>query len=89
MVREWVWSAAGDFHRVDQHRPDGLAAHGVGVGADRNQVLEDATQVAGDGDLVHRVHDASALDPEAGGTTRVVAGHRVHALPHQFDHEQT
>ena len=74
--------------RLDQHRADRLAALGVDVGADGHDVLEHVAQVAGDGDLVDRVDDAPALDPEAGGAARVVAGDVVDALPHQLGDEQ-
>ena len=45
-------------------------------------------EVAGDGDLVHRISDAAVLHPEAAGAARVVARHVVHALAHELDHEQ-
>ncbi len=39
---------------------------------------------ARDRDLVDRMHDLAALDPEPRGAARVVAGHDVHALPEQL-----
>ena len=45
-------------------------------------------QVAGDGDLLHRVADLAALDPVAGGAARVVAGDQVDALAEQLGHQQ-
>ena len=59
------------------------------VGADRGDPREHLLQVAGDRDFLDRIADLSALDPEAAGTARVVAGHVVDALPDQLGHQQT
>ena len=45
-------------------------------------------QVAGDRDLLDRIRDLAVLDPEAGGAARVVAGHRVDALPELLGDEE-
>ncbi len=41
-------------------------------------------KIARDRDLVHRMHDLAALDPEACGAARVVARDDVHSLPEQL-----
>src|SRR5215468_10726543 len=68
-----------------------LHAHGRGIGAvaerevvGRRQRAEHIEQVAGDGDLAHRIGEFAALDPEAGGAAAVVAGHQVDAHADQI-----
>jgi len=41
-----------------------------------------------DRDLVHRMHQRAVLDPVTARAARVIAGDRIHALPHQLRHEQ-
>ncbi len=67
-------SGPGQLHARHQHRARGAAALVVGIGTHGDDVAQHLPQVAGDRHLVHGVHDAAALDPEAGGAARVVAG---------------
>ena len=60
------------------------AAH-VEVRSDGAHALVHLPQVAGNRDFVHRdTRICAAFHPEAGGAARIVAGHAVDALPHQF-----
>src|SRR5262249_31997612 len=72
----------GDGHALYQYRAALTGAAAYHVVTDRSDPLEHVLQVAGYGDLLHRVGDLPALHPESGGTARIVAGHRVDAVPH-------
>ena len=76
-----VISAIRSEPRVDR-------AAQVDVVTERGNAAEHLAQVPGDGDLVHRPRDFAILDPEAGGAARIVAGHRVDALPHHLGDQQ-
>src|SRR3569833_439091 len=81
-------SGSGDLHPADQDRAHRLGAVVVDIGAHGLDAAEHVLEVAGDRDLLHREGDLAVLHPEATGAARVVAGHVVHALPHQLDDEQ-
>src|SRR5688572_16868177 len=81
-------SVSRDGHVVDQDRAAGAAAAHQHVAADGADALEDVAQVAGDGDLLHRVADLAALDPVAGGAARIVSGDEVDAVAEQLGHQQ-
>ena len=63
-------AVTGDLHALNQHRAHGLAAVGVRVGTDADDLLEHLAEVAGDGDFLHRVLDDTVLDPVAGRAAR-------------------
>src|SRR5580765_6147853 len=81
-------SVSRDGHVVDQDRAAGTAAAHQHVAADRGHALEDVAQVAGDGDLLHRVADLAAFHPVAGGAARIVAGDEVDAVAEQLGDQQ-
>ena len=60
----------------------------VHVAADGFDRGEHLPQVPGDGDAVHRIGDLPAFHPEPRRAARVIAGDRVHALPHQLGDQQ-
>lgn len=61
-----------DRGRIDRRAELQVIAHHLDVG----EHLED---VGGDGDLLHGIGQLAVLDPDAGSTHRVVAGHGVEA----------
>jgi hypothetical protein len=75
-------------HAVDEDRADLLGAAHQHVVADLDDAAQHVLEVAGDGDLLHRVGDLAVLDPVAGSAARVVAGHVIHALAEQFGDQQ-
>src|SRR5687768_9169600 len=79
---------ARDGHPADQDRTGTDVRARIDIVADRLDRLEHRLEVAGDGDAVHRIGDRTALDPETGGTARVISGDRIHPLPHQFGDQQ-
>ena len=65
-------------------RPSSRTRRRIGAVAEfeivgRRQRAEHVEQMAGDGDLAHRIGALAVLDPEAGGAAAVVAGHHVDA----------
>jgi len=81
-------SLPGNRHLAEQHRAGADTAAHVTIVAERHDVPVHGPQIAGDGDLVHRIRDGAALHPEAARAARVVPGHPVHALPHQLGHQE-
>ena len=77
--------ASGDRHALDRHRR-GVGGIAVGeiVGGAQHAIHVD--QVAGDGDLAHRMAELALLDDEAGGAAAVVAGVHVDAVADQLGH---
>ena len=58
------------------------------VVADGDDVAEHVAQVAGDGDLFHRMLDPAFFHPETCCTARIVAGDVINTVAQQFGHEQ-
>src|SRR5579872_618798 len=54
--------------------------------ARKAQMPEHVLEIAGDGDLAHRISELAFFDPEAGGTPAVIAGDAIDAHPHEFGH---
>src|SRR6185436_18897918 len=61
----------------------------VDVVTQRGDVAVHVPQVAGDGDLVHRIGHRAVFDPVAGCAPRVVSGDAVDALPHELGDQQS
>src|SRR5450759_3375313 len=81
-------SVAGDGHAVDQDRAAAARTARELVLAHRRYTLEHVAQIAGDGDLLHRVADNPALHPVSGRAARIIAGDHVDALSHQVGDKQ-
>src|SRR5687768_10939230 len=79
---------ARDHHALHQDRAARAAAAHHHVAAYGRDSFEHFLEVAGDGDLLDRKADLAAFYPVAGGASRVVAGHGVHALPHELGDEE-
>src|SRR5262245_7452603 len=79
---------ASDSHLGKQDRARADRSAQIDVRTDTRDVAVHLLQVAGDGDLVHRIREGASLDPEAARTTRIVACHAIHALPHELGDEQ-
>ena len=68
--------------------PTRVPAARVDIVADRRDTVRTCAQIAGDRDLGHRILNGAVFHPEAGGAARVVAGHGIDPLPHQFGQQQ-
>src|SRR5262245_26606480 len=82
------FSVSRDRHPLDEDRTAGARAARERVRAYRRYRAEHVAQVAGDGDLLHRVPDLSALHPVARRAARVVAGDEVYAEADQLGDKQ-
>src|SRR5580698_3475685 len=79
---------AGDGHLADQYRTGTHGTAHVHIAAHSDDVAEYVLEVAGDGDLLHRVDRHAVLHPEAGSAPGVITGHAVHPLAQELgDHE--
>src|SRR5688572_19138587 len=75
---------SSDSHLADENRTDPHSPAYVDVVADRRDVVVHVLEIARDGDLVHREGLHAVLHPITRRAARVVAGHTVHALPHEL-----
>src|SRR5258706_15151631 len=81
-------SLAGPRHSLAQHRSALARAAHDHVGADRDDVPEHVLEISGHGDFLHGMGDFAVLDPEPGGSARVVAGDHVDPLPQHVGEQQ-
>src|SRR5690606_11672022 len=90
MVSHRVYTSAntGNGHAADQNRTGADVRARVDIPAHRLDRTEHVAQVARNGDAIDRMQDLAALDAEARGAARIVAGDGVDALPHQAGHQQ-
>src|ERR1700748_2972323 len=78
-------SGAGNGHALDpQRRCVRAVVEDQVIG--RRQVQEHVLEVAGDGDLRHRISDLPVLDPVAGGAAAVIAGDAIDSHADQLGH---
>ena len=79
---------ARDGHALDAQRGAGRGAAPDEVAADLGQVAEHLAQVAGHGDLLHRVGQLAVFNPDAAGAAREISGHKVDAEAQELGHQQ-
>src|SRR5438128_11852339 len=79
----------GDRHVLYEDRAARAAAAHEHIAAHRDDALEHVAQVAGDGDLLDRKLDLTAVDPVACGAARIIAGDEVYPLPKEFGDKET
>src|SRR6266436_2599179 len=83
--RDNIPSGTGDGEVVDAQ------GRGIGAGLEFEVVRgaeagEDVLEIAGHRHLADREGDLALVDPEAGGTPAIVAGHAVDPHPHHLGH---
>src|SRR6185312_17075261 len=77
-------SASRDGHSVDAECGRGGGAAKEKIAANRGDVAIHVLEIAGDGDLLHRIGQLAVLDPQASRALGVVASDQIHAEAHRL-----
>ena len=86
--RGQVGLIASDGQLFQHYRAGSGVAAQIHVIADGDQSFEHVPEIAGNGELLDRILDRPVFHPETGCSARLITGHQIDALAHQFGDEQ-
>src|SRR5690625_3864660 len=75
---------ASNRHLLNQHGPGFTSTTDQLVTTNQCQLSEHVPQIAGNGDLLHRILYLAAFNPIAKGSTGIIPGHKIDPLANEL-----